>query len=84
MILVLGTYFFPVNVLSKQKCKMRRVIRKLHGSKVRRYVAHLVDIHEYLVVFPGTNISNKVCVMELNEKVLNSMPNIWSKQAHVK
>ena len=36
-----------------------------------------------LVVFPGEKISDKICVMELNEILLNSMYNRWIKQSYV-
>ena len=51
--------------------------------KVRLYAARLVDLNFYLDLFPGENISDKICGMELNEILLNSMPNSWSKQAYV-
>ena len=31
----------------------------------------------------GGKISDNICMMEINEILLNSMPNIWSKQACV-
>ena len=58
-------------------------IRNLLSLKVICYVAPLVDLNEYLDVLPGEKISDKICVTELYEILLNSMPNIWSKQAYV-
>ena len=81
IILGLCTYFFPVNALPKQNRVMRHRMRKPRGLQVIRYAAHLVDLNDYLDVFPGENISDKIC--ELNEILLNSMPNICSKQAYV-
>ena len=43
-----------------------------------------IDLNEYLASFPGTALTDKISVTELNEIRLNSMPNIWSKQAYVK
>ena len=40
-------------------------------------------VGEYLAVFPWENIRDKICVMELNENLLNSMTNSWNKQAYV-
>ena len=34
-------------------------------------------------MFPRAKISDKICVTELNEILLNSMPNRWIKQSHV-
>ena len=44
IILGLGTYFFPVNALSKQKRAMRRVINKQKILKVRRYNACMIEL----------------------------------------
>ena len=76
-------YCFTVNALSKQKCAMRRGMRNPHGLKVRRYSACLVDLNEYLAVLPVDNISEMFCVMDPNEKFLNSMTNSWISQAYV-
>ena len=43
----------------------------------------MIYLNEYLAVFPEANISDKICVVELNEILLNSMLNRWSKQAYV-
>ena len=58
-------------------------MRKLCGSKVRRYAAFLIDLNENLAFFTGAKLYDKIGVMELNENFLNSMPNIWIKQVHV-
>ena len=34
-------------------------------------------------MFPGVNLTDKISVTDINEILLNSMPNRWSKQAHV-
>ena len=62
---------------------MRHRMRNPQGLKVRSYADHLVDINEYLAVFPRANISDKICVTKLNEFLLNNMTNSWSKQAYV-
>ena len=58
-------------------------IRKPHGLKVRCYVARLIDLNEYLPSFPGSSPTHKTDMTELNEILLNSVPNSWSKQAYV-
>ena len=63
---------------------MRRYMKKPHILKSRRYAARLIDLIEYLVSFTGTAMADKMGVTELNEILLNSMPNSCSKQAYVK
>ena len=77
-ILGLRTYFFPVNAMSTKKCVMRCVMRKPRGLKLRRHTSFLVYFNDHLVVFPGGKISNIICVTDLNETLLKSMPNNWS------
>ena len=47
------------------------------------YSACLIDLNKYLAVLLGENISDKICVTELSEIMLNSMPNRWIKQSYV-
>ena len=61
---------------------MRNGMRKPSRLKVIRYVASLVNLNEYLSVFPGSQISDKICVTELNETLLNSRLNSWSNQVY--
>ena len=49
----------------------------------RRYVAHSIDLNEYLASFLGATLTEKLVVTELNKIPLNIMPNIWFKQAYV-
>ena len=84
IVLVLGAYFYPVNSLSKKKRVMRRGIRKPHGSKVRRYTDFLIGLNNYLASFHGAKLNENIGMTELNEILLNSMPNSWSKQAYVR
>ena len=51
--------------------------------KARRYAAHLIDINDYLASFPGETMAYKMGINEISEILLNSMPNIWSKQAYL-
>ena len=80
----LAQYFSPVNSLSKQKRAMRRGMKKSCALTVRRYVARLIDIDEYLASFPGATLNDTICVTELNEILLNNMPDSWYRQAYVK
>ena len=62
---------------------MRRGIMQPRGLKVRRYAASLTNLDEYLDVFPAANMSDFLCVTELNEKFSKCVPNIWIKQENV-
>ena len=79
----LAQYFPPVNSLLKQKRAMRRGTNKPRALTVRRYTARLIDLNEYLASFPGATLKDKMDVTKLNYILLNSMPNIWSRQAYV-
>ena len=62
---------------------MRRETRKPHGLKARLYAAHLIDLNEYLAVFPGEKKNEKNYMTDLNENVLNSTTNSWNKKVYV-
>ena len=79
----LAQYLPAVNLLSKQKCALRRGKKKPHPLTVRRCAAHLIDIYEYLASFPGATLTDKIGVTELNEILLKSMTNSWSVQVYV-
>ena len=66
IILGLGTFFSPVNILSKQNHVMCRGMGKSRRLKVRCYTAHLIDLNEYLAEFPGAKASDKIGETELN------------------
>ena len=46
-------------------------------------MACLIELSEYLPSFPGSTPTQKIGMTELNEILLKSMPNSWSKQAYV-
>ena len=50
---------------------------------MRRYAEQLIDLNEYLDYLPGVTLADKIDVTELNEIILNGMPNIWYKQSYV-
>ena len=56
---------------------MHRGMKNLHRLKVRQYAYCMIDLNYYLYVLPGTKESDKNCETELNEILLNSMPNNW-------
>ena len=59
-------------------------MRKTHSLKVRRCAAYLIDINEYLYVFPGAKESDRICETEFNDILLNSMPNNCIRKVYVK
>ena len=60
IILVLCAYFFPGKALFRRKHVMHRRMRKSGTLKLKLCAARLVDLNEYLVVFPGAKISDKI------------------------
>ena len=62
---------------------MRHGMRNPRDSKNRRYAACLIGLNKYLVFFPGATLAEKIGVTGLDEILLNSMPNNWSKQVYV-
>ena len=56
---------------------------KTRDLTVRRYLARLIDINEYLTSFMGDTLTDKIGVTEVNEILLNSMPSICSRQAYI-
>ena len=62
---------------------MRRGMKKARSLKSRSYAAHLVDLKKYLDSFPRVILADKIDITKLNEIILNSTPNSWSKQSYV-
>ena len=62
---------------------MRCGMRNPRGLKVRWYWAHFFYLNKYLDLLPGGKHTDKIGMTEINKILLNSMPNIWSKQAYV-
>ena len=60
ILLGLGTYCFPSNNFSNKKRLMRHGMRTPHKLKVRHYIAHMIELSEYLYIFPGTRTSYKI------------------------
>ena len=62
---------------------MRHGIKKSCALTIRRYLARLIDINDYLASFPGANLNDNIGVTESKKMLLNSMPNSWYIQAYV-
>ena len=58
-------------------------MKKPHELKVRCYTACIIELYEYLAAFPRGKESDKIVETESNKTPLNSMPNVWIRQAHV-
>ena len=43
----------------------------------------MIDINEYLAVLPGEKASEKFVDIELDETLLNRIPNIWIRQSYM-
>ena len=54
---------------------MLREIRNPHELKVSHYLAHMVELNEYLAIFPGSKESDKLRETELNGIILHTIPN---------
>ena len=63
---------------------MRRGMNNTCELRFRRYSNHMINLNEYLSDFPGEKASEKSGETEFNDFFLNSIPNSWNKQAHVK
>ena len=62
---------------------MRLCTKNTCGLKVRRYPAILIYLNEYLASFPGATMADKIGITKIDGILLNSMPNIWCKQAYI-
>ena len=62
---------------------VHRRMRNTRKLKVRRYANFLIDINYYLADFSGEKSSDKTAETELNEILVNSMPNGCINQAYV-
>ena len=76
----LALYFSLLIRFLKNRCAAEW---KPCSLKVWRYAARLIGLNEYVASLPGVNLAHKLDITELNEILLNSTPNIWSKQAYV-
>ena len=62
---------------------MFHIMSNLRKLKVRCYTARMFNINKYVSVLPQGKIIEKVCRIEFNEVMLNSIPNLWSKKDYV-
>ena len=75
----LGTYFFPVNYFSKKKRVVCFGMSNPHELISSFYAARMIKLNEYLAVFPGSDMNQKIVLTELIDILLHNMPNDWVK-----
>ena len=63
----LGTQFPPVNTVSKTKCTMCHGLRNPHKLKLRRHIACLIGIDEYLTALPEAKPNGNIVEMEIEK-----------------
>ena len=59
---------------------MRRGMSNTFQLKLRRYSDRMIKFNEYFDVLPEAKASDRIGDTGLNEIILNSMKNGWSKQ----
>ena len=74
-------YFFPRNVLAKQKRAMRCIIRNPRGIKLWQFVARLQELNNLHPKFTGSYKSKNVFQEELNDILLHDVLHVWANQA---
>ena len=82
VILCLGTYFLPFNVFSNNK--KRNELQNQEASQIESQMLRLFSdgINEQLAEFQVAKASYNIGSMELNEMIMNSIPNRRSNQVH--
>ena len=56
----------------------------LRNVSVKKFDTRLMDINEYLPIFPGSDNMMKMADEEMNEILLHTVPIVWMKQAYLK
>ena len=67
-------YFFSINSLSKQKHAMRRAMRTPQSMTFKHFAARLMEMNNFLPLFPGSDASEKMEMEELNKILLHAVP----------
>ena len=63
---------------------MWHVMMNLCNISVKKFDTRLMDINEYLSLFPGSDNMKKIVYEEMNEILLHTVPIVWTKQAYLK
>ena len=62
---------------------MWHVMMNLCNVSVKKFDTRLMDINEYLPLFPGSDNMKIIADEEMNEIILHTVPIVWMKQAHL-
>ena len=73
-------YFFLSNALTKQKRKMRHMMRNPRGFKLQHIVARLQELNNLLPKFLRSDEYRNISQEELNNILLQVVPHRWDKQ----
>ena len=68
---------FPTRALQKQRRSMRRKMPKPFGMPVSHYWARLVELNEYLLLFPGADENSRIDDDDLKEILEFGIPETW-------
>lgn len=77
------SHVFPNRALLLQKQYMRRYLRKPLGMKIRNFMSRLVEINEYLTLFPPFGDNQKLPMDEVLEIAEFASPSKWQKVMHM-
>jgi hypothetical protein len=79
----LTRHVFPRHAYAMQKRYMQRFLRKPLGTPIRDFIAHLIEMNNYLPQFPPQQLGGAVGVIlddeELKEVGEFSIPDSWQK-----
>ena len=75
--------FPPINAPSKQKHTVRRTMSKPWDLLFKRFAAWLMELNDYLPIFPELSDTNKIPPKEINKIILHAVPHGWAKQYYL-
>ena len=70
-------YFPTINSLSGKNNVMRRAMHKPWYLPFKRFSARLMELNNYLPIFPGSSDIKKMSPEQINEILLHYVPNGW-------
>lgn len=76
----LTSHVFPNRSLAIQRRYMRRYMRKPKETKIREYLARVVELNSYLPLFPGGDDNAKLSDDELCDILEFATPASWQRQ----
>jgi hypothetical protein len=70
---------FPKKALTDQKRYMRRFLRKPRDMKTRIFMGRLIELNDYLELFPDFQDNQKLAQDEIMDIAEYGVPNTWQK-----